>query len=191
MFNAQSLRSQSTPIKPLGTIPWILTEDINLNGIPIGVDSEGFVNWEGVGYFLVDMPVYSLSSAQRQIWESGNQKILSLLVEASGGAELLEEAKDDEDGNPVTPDLSQSAKVSLMGVMATNAQLIRSIQSQMIECILRVPADSSGLLSRVSGIGSADTDLFTECFQAATEMLTPKKKDVDPNESSPTKKRSR
>ena len=191
MFNVQSLRSQSAPVKPLGTIPWLLTTDPHLNGTAIGLDSDGFVDWEGTGYYLCDLPLYPLSSSQRQVWESGNQQILAMLVEASGGTELLEEAKEDSDGNAIATDLTQAAKVSLIGAMAIHGAAIRSIQSQMIECVLRVPVGSSGLLSRVSGIGSTDTDLFVECFQAATELLAPKKKEVDPNDSSPTKKRSR
>lgn len=165
--------------------------DPHSSGMVIGLDSDGFVDWEGTGYFLIDMPLYALSSSQRQTWEGGNQRILSLLVEAAGGSELLEESGVDEEGKATTPDLSQSAKVSLLGMMAENGALIRSIQSQMIECVLRVPVGSSGILARVSGIGSAETDLFTECFQAATELLTPKKKEADPNDPSPTKKRNR
>ena len=191
MFNVQSLRSQSAPVKPLGTIPWLLTTDPHLNGTAIGLDSDGFVDWEGTGYYLCDLPLYPLSSSQRQVWESGNQRILAMLVESSGGGELLEETKEDSDGNVVTSDLTQAAKVSLMGAMAIHGAVIRSIQSRMIECVLRVPEDSSGLLSRVSGIGDAETDLFVQCFQATTELLAPKKKEADPNDPSSPKKRSR
>lgn len=190
MFNVESLRSQSAPIKPLGTVPWILTIEKG-EGIPFGLDEGDFVNWEGEGYFLTNVPIYPLSSSQRQVWEGGNQRILSLLVEASGSNELLEEGRVDEDGNPTDPDLSQSAKVSLMGVMAANGPLIRSIQSEMIERVLRVPEGSSELIGRVRGIGNAYTDLFAECFQAATELLAPKKKETDPNDPLPSKKRSR
>ena len=191
MFNVESLRSQSAPIKPLGTIPWLLTTDPHLNGTSIGLDSDGLVDWEGTGYYLCDLPLYPLSSSQRQVWEGGNQQILAMLVEASGGTELLEGAKEDSDGNAIGSDLTQAAKVSLMGAMATHGASIRSIQSQMIECVLRVPAGGSGLLSRVSGIGDAETDLFVECFQAATDLLTSKKKEADPNDPLPSKKRSR
>lgn len=191
MFNVQSLRSQSAPIKPLGTIPWLLATDPHLDGTAIGLDGDGFVDWEGTGYFLCDLPLYPLSSSQRQVWEGGNQRILSLLVEASGNEDLLEGPKEDSDSETDSPDLTQAAKVSLMSAMANHGASIRSIQSQMIECVLRVPAGSSGLLSRVSGIGSSETDLFVECFQAATELLKPKKKEADPNDPLPSKKRSR
>lgn len=189
MFNVASLKNASSPRKPLGTVPWILPNDNRIEGESIGIESDGSVNFEGVGYVLFDAPVYPMSSSQRRIWESNSQKILSMLVAATDGRdELFQETSVDSEGNSIEADLTQQSKVALMSAMANNSEMIRSLHAEMMETVLRMPIGSSDIIATVTGLGEVDTDLFAECFQAISEMLKPKPVAVDPNESKMVKK---
>ena len=189
MLSVSELKASSSPRAPLGHVNWILpaSESMGISGeIAIGITNDGSVDWDGTGYVLFDAPVYPLSSSQRLKWESGSQKIMTMIVDATGGGqEFFEQG----DGDGEEPELTSTAKVSLMGAMANNAVMIREIHEGMVEAVLRVPTSSSMWIQSVSGLGSSDGDLFAEVFQAISEMLKPKA--TAPNELDSKKKRSR
>ena len=187
MFNVQDLKNATTPRQPLGTVPWILEDDGSGRGIPIGIGDDGYVDFHGTGFILFDAPVYPLSSSQRLQWESRSQRVLVLLVGDNkiAGSEIFEEQTIGTEGGETegkAPEMSQESKVALMGAMATNAEKIRSLQSEMLEVAIRMPIGSHSWIATVTGLGADGTDLFSQAFQAVSEMLTPKAAAVDPND---------
>ena len=197
MFNVHDLKNATTPRNPLGTVPWILEEDGSGRGIPIGIGDDGYVDFHGTGFILFDAPVYALSSSQRLQWESRSQRVLVLLVGGSkqAGSEIFDEqpiAAEDGETEGKAPEMSQESKIALMGAMASSADRIRSLQAEMLEVALRMPEGSHHWISTVTGLGVDGTDLFSQAFQAVSEMLAPKAAAaIDPNDEPKAARKSK